>query len=216
MRNDAPIVDRLIAALVAVVPVSLAVVSAVLASAPAGAQELTGSALVAALKKGGYVIVLRHASSPREAPDERTANPDNTGRERQLDEAGRAAAAAIGNALRDLAIPVGSVLTSPTYRALETVRFARWPNPQTVAELGDRGQSMQGVTEADGAWLRNRVAQFPSGSNTILVTHLPNITRAFPQQAAGVDDGDALVLGPGGNGAILVARIEVAEWSSLR
>lgn len=205
MRNQISFGIRLIVALVAVV----------LVLTPAHAQELTGPALVAALKKGGYVIVLRHASSPREVPDERTANPDNTARERQLDVAGRAAATAIGKALRDLAIPVGNVLSSPTYRALETVRFAQWQNLQTVAELGDRGQSMQGVTEADGEWLRNRVTQFPSGTNTILVTHLPNITRAFPQFASGVDDADALVFGPSGNGPAVVGRIEVAEWPTL-
>jgi hypothetical protein len=60
----------------------------VLIPALARAQELlTGSALVAALKRGGYVVVLRHASSPREVLNERTAHPDNTARERQLDEA---------------------------------------------------------------------------------------------------------------------------------
>ncbi len=182
-----------------------------------GAQELTGPALVGELKKGGYVIVVRHASSPREVPDERTANPDNATRERQLDEAGRAGAAVMGQATRELAIPIGAVLSSPTYRALETVRMARWPDPQQVAELGDRGRSMQGVTEAEGAWLRQRVTQFTDGSNTVLVTHLPNITRAFPQYASGVGDGDALVFGPDGQGgATVVGRITIAEWRSFR
>jgi phosphohistidine phosphatase SixA len=188
-----------------------------LAARATGAQTLSGSALAAALKKGGYVIVMRHAASPRDVPDERTANPDNTSRERQLDESGRAGAAAMGKAVRDLAIPVGTVLTSPTYRAMEMVRLAQLPNPQRVAELGDRGQSMQGVTEVEGAWLRKRVTQFPTGTNTILVTHLPNLTRAFPQYASDVGDGDALVFGPDGKGgAVLVARITIAEWPRLR
>ena len=197
--------------------VSTFVVLLLLMAPSMGAQELTGSALVGALKQGGYVIVMRHAQSPREAPDDRTANSDNTTRERQLDEAGRAGAAAMGNAIRALAIPIGATLSSPTYRAMETVRLARLPTPQRVDELGDRGRSMQGVTDEDGAWLRQRVTQFPAGTNTILVTHLPNITRAFPQYSTGVDDGDALVLGPDGKGgATLVGRVEIADWPWLQ
>ena len=78
------------------------------------AQELSGRALVEALKRGGYVLVMRHASSPRETPDAKIANPDNTTRERQLDETGRTTATAMGAALKQLAIPIGQVFTSPT------------------------------------------------------------------------------------------------------
>ena len=59
---------------------------------------------------------MRHASSPREVPDKQTANADNVNLERQLDEAGRASATAMGKALRDLRIPVGEVLTSQRIR----------------------------------------------------------------------------------------------------
>lgn len=144
---------------------------------PVSAQSLDGDALVKALRNGGYVIVMRHASSPREVPNKQTANPDNVKQERQLDEAGRAASVAMGRALRDLKIPVGEVLTSPTYRALETVRLAQLADPRTQTELGDGGQSMQGVTDAQAAWLRDRVTHPPSGTNTIIVTHMPNISR---------------------------------------
>ena len=182
----------------------------------APAQTLSGEALVKALRRGGYVIVMRHTSSPRDVPDKRTANPDNVKPERQLDEVGRTTATAMGKALRDLKSPVGDVLASPTYRALETVKYAQWDNPHAYPELGDNGQSMQGGTEAQAAWLRKRVTQFPSGSNTILVTHLPNIAGAFPQ-ASGVDDGESLVFGPDGKGgAALVARIKIEEWPKLR
>jgi len=47
------------------------------------AQDLHGEALVKALQKGGYVLVMRHASSPREVPDKQAANPDNSKPERQ-------------------------------------------------------------------------------------------------------------------------------------
>jgi hypothetical protein len=63
---------------------------------PASAQSLAGEAPVKALRHGGYVIVMRHASSPRGVPNKQTANPDNVTLERQLDEAGRAGSAAMG------------------------------------------------------------------------------------------------------------------------
>ena len=123
-------------------------------NAAAQTQTLKDGALVAALRQGGYVIVMRHTSSPRETPDAKTANADNKNLERQLDAAGRDSATAMGKALRDLKITIGEVQTSPTYRALETVRYAQLGTPQPHAELGDRDQSMQRVSDADGAWLK--------------------------------------------------------------
>lgn len=177
------------------------------------AQQLTGDALVQALQKGGYVIVMRHASSPREVPDKATANPDNTKPERQLDAVGRASATAFGSALRDLKIPIGEVLSSPTYRALETAKYAQLPKPQEVAELGDNGQSMSGGTAAQAAWLQKRVVQLPKDTNTILITHQPNLVGAFPQIAQRVEDGEALIFGPN---TTLVARVKIGDWLKLK
>jgi len=180
------------------------------------AQELTGQALVSALRQGGYVIVMRHASSPREVPDKSTANADNLPPERQLDEAGRASAVAMGKALRDLRIPLGDVLTSPTYRAMETARLAQFGNPKPAVELGDGGQSMQAVADSQAVWLKEKVTQLPKGTNTLLITHMPNLTRAFPQ-ISGVADGEALIFHPDGKGAApLVGRIKIEEWPGLR
>src|SRR5215216_6336710 len=81
----------------------------------ADAQTMSGPALVKSLQAGGHVIVMRHASSPGQIPDK--PNADNVPPERQLDDKGRSTATAIGEALRRLKIPVGEVLTSPTYRA---------------------------------------------------------------------------------------------------
>jgi phosphohistidine phosphatase SixA len=188
-----------------------------LLTAAAPAQTLSGEALVKALRQGGYVIVMRHASSPREVPDKQTANADNLKPERQLDETGRTTSAAMGKALRDLKIPIGDVFTSPTYRALETLRLAQLPNVKPIPELGDNGQSMAGGTEAQGAWLRKIVTQFPAGANTLVVTHLPNLTRAFPQEATGVEDGEALIFGPDGNGgARVVAHVKIEAWPKMK
>ncbi len=118
----------------------------------------------------------------------------------------------MGKALRDLKIPVGSVFTSPTYRALETIRYAQLGNPQPVPELGENGQSMQGGTAAQAAWLKKKVTEFPKGTNTLLVTHSPNISLAFPDASANLAEGEALVFSPSG----VVARIKIEEWPRMK
>src|SRR5262245_33696056 len=114
---------------------------------------------VAALRAGGFVLVIRHATAPREAPAPDSAAPGHQTVERQLDARGRADATALGDALRRLKIPIGTVLTSPAFRAIETVRYARLDGYTAVEELGDNGRSMQGVTDAQADWLRRTVAQ---------------------------------------------------------
>jgi phosphohistidine phosphatase SixA len=178
-------------------------------------QSLSKNELVSTLEKGGNVLVMRHASSPREVPDAKTANADNTNRERQLDEAGRTTATKMGKAMRDLKIPIGDVLSSPTYRALETIRLAQWANVMPTPELGDGGQSMQRVADTQAMWLQKKVTEMPRSANTILVTHMPNLTRAFPQ-VSGVADGEALIFRPDGKGnAPLIGRMKIEEWPQL-
>ncbi len=199
-----------------IISLKFVIAAVVLGSAATYSQTLSGTALIAALRQGGYVIVMRHASSPPEAPDKQTANPDNVKLERQLDESGRASAIAMGKAIRELKIPIRDVWTSPTYRAMETIRLAELSNPRAQPELGDGGQSMQGVSEAQAAWLREKVTHTPAGTNTVIVTHMPNLARAFPEWGA-IADGEAVVLRPDGKGGASVAgRIKIDEWPRLR
>ena len=173
---------------------------------------LSRAALVKSLQAGGHVLVMRHASSPGDVPQK--PNPDNVPPERQLDDTGRKTAAAMGEALRRLKIPVGEVLTSPAYRARETARLARLPNPRVLAELGEGPQSMQGaVDRAQTEWLQKKVKELPRGTNTLLVTHVPNVTAAFPGEVPAVLQGEALVFAPDGKGAaLLVGRIKIEDW----
>jgi len=195
--------------------VSVIAIGAIVQVVPAG-QALSSQAWLSALRQGGYVLVMRHASAPPESPDRQTANPDNTKLERQLDAAGRTGATAMGEALRRLKVPIGAVFTSPTYRALQTVKFAGLANPKSVSELGDGGQSMQGVPEAQAAWLRARVAEVPTERNTVIVTHMPNIARGFPAWGS-VADGETVIVRPDGKGGTtVIARVRIEEWAGLR
>jgi phosphohistidine phosphatase SixA len=192
--------------------------AALLAVAPVQAAPLSGDALVSALKQGGYVLLMRHTSSPAAVPDKSVANADNTKLERQLDKNGETTAAAMGAAIKKLGLPVGNVLSSPTYRALQTVKFAGFGTAMTFTELGDGGTSMAPETVAAWAsWLKTKVAEPPrAGTDTFILTHSPNITSAFADDAKGIADGEALVFHPDGKGgAELVAHIKIEEWPQL-
>jgi phosphohistidine phosphatase SixA len=194
-----------------------AVLGAGLSAARVDAASPDGTPLISALREGGYVLVMRHASSPATPPDKASADRENTTLERQLDENGRNTARAMGSAMKALRLPIREVFSSPTYRALETVRMAGLPQPRTAAELGDGGQSMAPLQASPAAWLRNMVSQTPpAGTDRFIVTHAPNITGAFGANVADVADGEILVFRPSGNGdAMLAGRIRIEDWPTL-
>jgi len=194
-----------------------AVLAGMLATGIAQADPLSGAALVTALRQGGYVVLMRHASSPTTPPTAQSADSANTRLERQLDETGRNTAQAMGTAIKTLCIPVGEVWSSPTYRALETVRLAGLPDPTPAAELGDGGQSMHATSKDQAAWLQAKLAERPrAGTNTIIVTQYPNIQDAFGASAAGLTEGEALIVRPDGAGADqIVGRVKIEDWPTL-
>jgi hypothetical protein len=163
------------------------------------------------------VIVMRHAHAPSAPPSAAEADPGNTDRQRQLDQAGRETAVAMGAALRALHLRIGVVWSSPTYRALETARLAGLPPPMTASALGDNGASMQVVKGDQGAWLRAKAAQRPRpGADTFIVTQSPNIIAAFGPEAADLKDGEAMVFHPDGTGPPdLVAKVRIEDWPAL-
>jgi phosphohistidine phosphatase SixA len=208
---------RRAAGLSASLALMLAMTLALVLTGSARADTLSGARLVEALRQGGYVLAMRHASSPRTLPVAGAAAPDNVKLERELDEPGRAAARAMGEAMKTLRIPIGDVFSSPTYRALETTRFAQLPAAKPVEELGDGGSPAMDAPGAPPQWLKAKAAERPrSGTNTIIVTHFPNMSRAFGDSAANLLDGEALIFRPDGKGAAeLVARVKIEDWPAL-
>ena len=196
----------------------LGVIMTLAVTGPTCADELADSALVAALRHGGYVLVLRHASSPFETPDKSAADPDNVNVERQLDAAGKETATAMGKAIKTLGIPIGTVDSSQTFRALQTAKYADLPHPTPIAELTEGKQGMSAdADKARAAWLTHAAASMPrAGTNTVLITHTPNMMAAFGERAKDIKAGEAMVFRPDGKGGTsLVARVKIDEWPQL-
>jgi phosphohistidine phosphatase SixA len=194
---------------------SLALALAVI-SAPSLAQPLAGQALVDALRQGGYVLVMRHANSPAAVPDRATADPENTGLERQLDATGRDTARAMGAAFLKLHIPLSNGLSSPSYRARETARFLRFLY-ESHAELDEGPAGMAASAEKTRAdYLRARANELPPAhQNKIIISHAPNIISAFGKDAEGIASGETMVFKPSAGGTTLVARVKIEEWPKL-
>lgn len=180
---------------------------------PAGDQD----ALVDALRGGGYVIVMRHASSPRTEPDAASAAPGNTDHERQLDADGRETARAMGVAIKRLEIPIGEVLSSPTFRAMQTASLLDLGQAEPVPELGDGGRGMRRDTEGvRSAWLRDKAAEAPPpGTNRLMITHTPNLIGAFGDAAADMGDGESLIIQPEGGTARIIGHVKIGQWPLL-
>ena len=62
-----------------------------------------------------------------------------------------------------------------------------------------------------------RAATVPrAGTNTVLITHTPNITAAFGDKAKDIKAGETMVFQPDGKGGTsLVARVTIDEWPKL-
>jgi phosphohistidine phosphatase SixA len=198
------------------IPAAAAAAASILCAAVL-AQAMDEHELVDALRSGGYVIVMRHASSPREEPDEAHAAPGNFDRERQLDDEGRETASAMGEAIKQIGIPVDEVLSSPTFRALETARLLDLGEPEPTPELGDGGRGMREDTEGvRSAWLRAQAAEpVLDRGNRLMITHVPNLLGAFGDAAADMDDGESLIIKPTDGAAMVIARVKIEEWSLL-
>lgn len=194
---------------------AIALIAAGIFAAPAASvQAPEDITLATALSHGGYVLVMRHAHAPETPPGVADADKANDRRERQLDTVGRASAEAMGEAMREMHLPVGAVWSSPTYRARETARLAGLHPVRIAAALGDGGHSMRAADEGQAAWLKAHANEKPRrGTDTVIVTQYPNISAAFGDAARGMKDGEALVFRPSaGAGPRLVARIAIEQW----
>lgn len=124
----------------------------------------------------------------------------------------------MGEAIRQLEIPIDEVESSPAYRALQTVENAGLRVSQRVPELGEGGPGSEKSAAARRAgWLEHRVTEPPrTGTNALLVTHAPNLLEAFGQKGKDVAEGETLVFKPDGKGsAPLVARIKMDDWPAF-
>jgi phosphohistidine phosphatase SixA len=185
-----------------------------LAALPAAADD---KELAQALRAGGLVIVLRHGSTFPDQTDVQPLDFDNIVAQRNLNDKGKADAVALGNAFRQIGAPVGKVYTSKFNRAYETATLAGFKQAEKIAEVTDTGPGMSpGVAAANTEAFRKMIGTAPSaGTNTIIVTHKPNVVEALGKDWSEVKEGEASVFRPTNGNYTLVARVQMDEWPRI-
>ena len=84
----------------------------------------TTDELIKALQSGGHIIYMRHAKTDHSQKDTGKDRLQSCDQQRNLSEAGRSQATAIGKTLRSLNIPLGKTLSSPYCRCMDTAQLA--------------------------------------------------------------------------------------------
>jgi len=121
-----------------------------------------------ALRAPGSVVVLRHSYAPGtfDPPDARL---DDCSTQRNLDDSGRAQARRVGEAFQRNGIAVGTVLSSPRCRCLDTARLA-FGRAQSwhVLQGALNNPELRGRQLAE---IRKAIAEHRGEPPLVLVTH---------------------------------------------
>jgi phosphohistidine phosphatase SixA len=169
--------------------------------------------LVSALRQGGLVVYLRHASTETDYADQVAAVMGDCSTQRALSEHGWAEARMIGQSFVRLGIPVGSVISSQYCRAWQTADLA-FGHHMKSADLNFA--PAETYNDAEIAAMRARVlphlSRVPApGTNTILVGHddpFEAATGIYPEPM-----GVAYVLRPMGEGTFdILGSIAPDAW----
>jgi broad specificity phosphatase PhoE len=117
--------------------------------------------------------------------------------------------------LKVLRIPIGRIYTSRFNRAVETGKLIGGGAVTPTSDLSEGGLVVTPIeNDRRSDALKSMVATAPeSGTNTLVVTHKPNILDAFGKDWFEVKEGEASVFRPGTDGkAVLVARLQAGDW----
>lgn len=176
-----------------------------------------GNTLLQSLRAGGLVIVVRHGAT---FPDQADTDPldfDNIAAQRNLNDKGKALARAFGESIREAGVPVGKVLTSKYNRAYETAVIAGFTNIEKTADLTEGGLVVSpNENNRRSEAFRKLLGTAPAaGTNTILITHKPNIVDSLGKDWFDVKEGEASLFRPANGGYQFVSRLQMESWPEI-
>lgn len=140
--------------------------------------------LLSELRRGGYVMFMRHPSTDKDGKDKDLQKLDDCATQRNLNEEGRTVSKNIGDAIRSLKIKVGKVYTSELCRAKDAAKLMGFNDFNITKNLNlcyENAQLIIPVAENEKRILEVRkiISKVPKkGNNTLIVSHRPNVEDA--------------------------------------
>ena len=173
---------------------------------------LSPAEIASLLKQGGYVLYFRHAATDFSQNDTQSRGPRHCARQRNLTDAGRADARAIGTAITSIDASFVRVVASPTCRTMETANlvFGRAEASEDV-----RGGPIAAPSpERYEPLLRLMSTPLPEGQNLGIASHgNPFYALVGPPYLA---EGELALIKPGGAGFEVIAQVRVGEWKAVQ
>lgn len=160
------------------------------------------SAALAALRAGGHVLMIRHATTVPGVGDPPGFRRGDCSTQRNLSDAGRDEARRLGARLAAAQVRFAQVLTSSWCRCEETARLA-FGRAEAWSPL-DSFFDDRSTAGRQGAEVRARVAAWRGPGNLALVTHQVNITGLTGEV---LSMGEGIVLAPAPGGFRVVGRL---------
>jgi hypothetical protein len=167
---------------------------------------------VAELRKGGYILYIRHTSTDFSKDDSRSSSFEDCASQRPLTDKGRDEARAVGDHLRRLGIPVDKVHASPFCRTVETAMLV-FGKAEKTQEVRGGPVNSDDPKRYDG--LRKLLSTPPApGFNNAVSSHGNPFYALFG--APYLAEGEIAVVRPGRTaGFALVGRLKLADWPAL-
>ena len=173
--------------------------------------------LAQALRAGGLVLIIRHGATRSDEADADPVDFDNIAAQRNLNDKGKAAAVALGEAFRRIGAPVGKVYTSRFNRAYETATLAGFKEIEKTPDLTyAKSAASPDKNTTNPEAVRKMLGTAPQpGTNTVLITYTPNIVDALGKDWAEVKEGEASIFRPANGSYTLVARVQMDDWPRI-
>src|SRR5437870_1378654 len=183
----------------------------------ADAEPPSPGDLLPELRKGGYVLFIRHPHTNPDQADTDPLNLDNVKAQRQLSDEGRKQAKTLGEAFRALKIPVGKVISSKFNRAQEAAKLLDVGEVTATVDVTEGGLVVSPrENERRAKALRELLSTAPAeGKNLVIVSHKPNLQDAAGKDFGDLSEAEVVVFKPLEDGKFkVVARVAPPEtWS---